>query len=838
MKRNKTPKTAIRIFFSLLFTAIGVFAFLYAFNSKLVLVGDVSAKENIVEQKSKLSIVSDNPDNPSNFKSYKDAFSNVQLVNENNLKSISNISNRRVEKNGKSYLETVPNDTYYSNSSNNYALPGQLLDSWNLRDINLLPTDEVYPSGWKVTTGSTNTVVAVIDTGIDKTHSDLSSNLWVNPGESGSTTQEGPVPNCTSRGLALDKSCNNLDDDGNGYIDDTNGFNFADSFDANSNGTYTDLVDTNNSDVTDVDGHGTHVSGVIAGRGNNGLGVTGVCWTCKIMALKVINSQGFAYDSDVAIAIHYASVMGAKVINISLGGGGTSTAIDLASQEAFNTYHAVVVTASGNDSGDASDSYPGAAIYAVNVGASYVTNTNNPLSSYSNFGERMDILAPGGQLNQGATQKEGVLSTYMNNQYAIMKGTSMASPHVAGVAALLSDLHRSDITPWGAKEIRYTLLSKATDIVNVPNGYSSGFDIKSGFGKLDALNSVNALNSSVSFLSGDNTNPTVSLNSFANTKQRGNINVIGTVSDSNTYIYTVYFLRASDNSVIMQRSGRGNVTNSNLLTFDTTKIPDGDYKVELRAEDYTGNASISNTVNVSIDNTPPSIVSLTYPSASSYIAATVPNLTWTASTDANGPVTYDLYFNSSLILSGSSANSYQYPTTLLNGSVNTWYIVAKDTFGNTSQSNINQFTIDTASPSLSSIVVSNNSSGVNISFSTNATISGISSYQISLNGGIFTPFTPPYTNNSLPDGTYNYIIRVYSNSGMYNEYSGTFVVNNRKIYLMTKGDFNDDGKVDLSDLSILASLWGQTSKVADANSDGKVDLSDLSILATNWNKSF
>lgn len=102
------------------------------------------------------------------------------------------------------------------------------------------------------------------------------------------------------------------------------------------------------------------MSGIIAGKGNNSEGIAGVCFNCKIMSLKVVNAQGFAYDSDIALAIHYATDMGAKVINMSLGGGGYSESINDATTYAFNN-GTLVVAAAGNNGGDASDSYPGAA---------------------------------------------------------------------------------------------------------------------------------------------------------------------------------------------------------------------------------------------------------------------------------------------------------------------------------------------------------------------------------------------------------------------------------------------------------------------------------------------
>lgn len=818
---KNTAKTSSKYIQSLLTIFLFIFLIISSSSKQLSVNAftNEKIKADIIKEKDNLVIVID--------KSVKDNDpKKVRVISKDEFANIKDKSNLTIEKNGRSYLETIPDDTYYSNNSNNYAYQGVLLDSWNLRDINLNPTDEAPASAWKTTTGSSNTIVATIDTGIDITHVDLIDNLWINPGEIGPTTLENPIPpNCTSGSLPLDKSCNGIDDDGNGFVDDVNGYNFAD----------------NESNVTDTIGHGTHVAGIIAGRGNNGIGVAGVCWTCKIMALKVINSEGFASDTDVAKAIDYAVLKGAKVINISLGGGSTSTLIDTAAKNAFDQ-GVLVVGAAGNTPidiprQDSSDSYPGAAIYTISVGSSYVTNVNDPLSNFSNYGQRMDILAPGGQVGQ-----EGVVSAYMReqnlvNQYAVMRGTSMSSPHVVGTAALLYDYHRLDTTPWGAKEVRYALLKKATDIVNVPNGYTVGFDSNSGFGKLDANASLNTLNSEETFLSADVTNPVATLNTLVNPIVSGTVDIIGSVNDTNLYIYTVYFQSVSNSTIVMQRSGRNNINNGNLLSFDTRLLADSDYKVYARAEDFTGNFTYSNEIDIKVNNFPTPF-SLISPVNDSFINSQNPLLNWTVSTETGSNITYDVYINNSQVAGGLVENSFQTSSNFVDGSVNTWYVIAKDNASNTTQSPTNQFTIDLSPPVLSNTSVLVDRFGVTISISATDSQSGISSYQISLDGNGFTSFNPPYTNTLLADGIHSFVIRVFNNALGYSEYSGTFNIITRRMYLISKADFNLDGKVDLSDLSILAQYWQQTVTIADANFDGKVDLSDLSILASDWNKSY
>jgi subtilisin family serine protease len=138
------------------------------------------------------------------------------------------------------------------------------------------------PEAWDVTTGSSDVVVAVVDSGVDINHPDLQPNIWINPGE---------TPG------------NGIDDDGNGYIDDVNGWDFY----------------INNNDPRDANGHGTHVAGTIAAVGNNSIGVTGVSWSAKIMALRFLDAWGNGTTAAAIEAIEYASAMGADIINNSWG---------------------------------------------------------------------------------------------------------------------------------------------------------------------------------------------------------------------------------------------------------------------------------------------------------------------------------------------------------------------------------------------------------------------------------------------------------------------------------------------------------------------------------------
>lgn len=247
------------------------------------------------------------------------------------------------------------------------------------------------PQAWGITTGSADVVVAVIDTGVQYTHPDLSENIWVNSGE---------IPN------------DGIDNDGNGYIDDVHGYDFV----------------TGDSDPSDENGHGTHVSGTIGAVGNNNYGVVGVNHTVSIQALRVLGASGSGYTSDIISAVNYAAANGASVINMSLGGPGYSEVFEDAIRSA-GTHGVLVVVAAGNEAADndSTPTYP--ASYALpNMITVAATDDNDELADFSNYGaSTVQIAAPG----------VDILSTVPTNQFAYFSGTSMATPHLAGAAALI-----------------------------------------------------------------------------------------------------------------------------------------------------------------------------------------------------------------------------------------------------------------------------------------------------------------------------------------------------------------------------------------------------------------
>jgi subtilisin family serine protease len=254
---------------------------------------------------------------------------------------------------------------------------------------------------WDVTTGSSSVVVGVIDTGVDFSHPDLGGSatgsplMWKNPGETGSG-----------------KETNLVDDDGNGYVDDWRGWDFA----------------NNDNNPFDDESHGSHVTGTIGARANNGVGVTGVNWNVKIMALKFLDKSGSGYTDDAVEAIEYAAAMGADVTNNSWGGGDHSQALLEAIQDA-DAKDSLFVVAAGNagEDNDVVPDYPSSYDVPNLVSVAASTQTDER-ADFSNIGRRtVDLAAPG----------ENIYSTIPGGGYDWWDGTSMATPHVAGAAALV-----------------------------------------------------------------------------------------------------------------------------------------------------------------------------------------------------------------------------------------------------------------------------------------------------------------------------------------------------------------------------------------------------------------
>jgi subtilisin family serine protease len=277
--------------------------------------------------------------------------------------------------------------------------------AWNL---NFVKAPEVWAKGY---TGQ-GVVVAVVDTGVDYNHSDLDANIWMNSGE------------------VLD----GIDNDGNGFIDDIRGWDFV----------------ANDNNPMDENQHGTHVAGIIAAE-NNGFGVTGVAYNAKIMPVRVLDAKGTGYSTDIANGIRYAANNGADIINLSLGGIAVMPDVEDALTYALGK-GVLVAMAAGNNYATVL-TYPARYADGINGLAVGAVDSSGNIAEFSNAAGAVEsyVLAPG----------VGIYSTVPGGGYDSFNGTSMAAPHLAGVAALMLNANPS-LSPLSNPALQDILLNTAS----------------------------------------------------------------------------------------------------------------------------------------------------------------------------------------------------------------------------------------------------------------------------------------------------------------------------------------------------------------------------------------
>lgn len=333
----------------------------------------------------------------------------------------------------------TPNDQYY-------------FRQWGLKNdgtFSLSPSiagaDIDMENAWSIEQGDSNIVVGIIDSGTKLDHPEFTGRIWTNYYE---------IPN------------NGIDDDNNGYIDDVKGWDFA----------------NNDNDPTDDFGHGTNVAGIIGANGNNSIGYAGVDWNCKLMILKGLDNTNYGYYSWWADAINYAVDNGAKVINMSLGGTGTSTTLQNAITYALNN-NVVVVVSMGNTNSN-TVYYPAGFTGVIAVGSTNSNDTrSNPFfwsaTSGSNYGSHISVVAPGNYSYGLEYQSNTNYDTYWG-------GTSQATPYVTGLASLLlaQDPSRTPV------QIKSIIETTAEDQVGNLSEDTPGWDQYYGYGRINAFNAL------------------------------------------------------------------------------------------------------------------------------------------------------------------------------------------------------------------------------------------------------------------------------------------------------------------------------------------------------------
>ena len=296
------------------------------------------------------------------------------------------------------------------------------------------------PEAWDIETGSSDVIIAIVDSGVDYTHDDLADNIWINEDE---------IPD------------NDIDDDGNGFVDDIRGWDFR----------------NDDNDPIDDYGHGTHCAGIAGAVTNNDVGIAGVCWNCKIMAVQIGSEYGIPSDA-AAQGITYAVDNGADVISMSWGFYSRSNLICDALDYAY--VQGVVLVAAAGNAGNTKKFFPSGHDNVISVAA---TDSNDEKASFSNYGEWVDVAAPGVNilsLRANGTDFYEDGTHIVDEYYYIANGTSMSGPFVAGLAGLLLSEHPE--CPYPVQMVRSVIPFTADEV-----------DFEIGGGRINAYNALDAV---------------------------------------------------------------------------------------------------------------------------------------------------------------------------------------------------------------------------------------------------------------------------------------------------------------------------------------------------------
>lgn len=541
----------------------------------------------------------------------------------------------------------VPNDPFYQ-SSGSWGQSYQ--DLWGLHKINA-------KDAWDKTTGSKDVVVAVVDTGIDRTHPDLKDNIWSNSNEI---------------------QGNNIDDDNNGYTDDYYGWDFE--FD--------------DPDPIDDTFHGTHVAGTIAGTGNNNLGITGVAWKAKIMSAKFLGSQG-GYMSQAIEALIYTANMGAKLASNSWGCSCNSKSLE----DAMSYLHGkgmVVVAAAGNENYDSIYFSPASIDEVITVSAS---DSNDAKANFSNFGLKTDVIAPGVDILSTKSSR-GCTTNIVGDYYCRLSGTSMSAPHVTGLAALIWSKN-PNLTN---EQVRQILRTTSFDLG------AMGRDKDFAYGRIDAKAAVDQSDSNIlaPFIKNPKSRALLS----------GQVTLIGGITGNNFKNYKIEIanmdrVTVGDNTTYtsgLDATNQGipiiwkEIINSNtqvlygsLANFNTNDFTPGYYTILLTAYDLNDKQYQFQIYNVKFNDTQILPTSLYPPSGLNavYIGARNAQLSW--GLDSAQPslniAGFKIYRNNTLI--GVAYKNDQFGDNGLEPNTSyTYYVTAYDSYGNESDKS-NEITVKT-----------------------------------------------------------------------------------------------------------------------------------------------
>ncbi|WP_310377892.1 S8 family serine peptidase [Flavobacterium sp.] len=415
-------------------------------------------------------------------------------------------------------LQTIPIDTYFSRQ---YGLVNNGTFSYSLAKDD---ADIDMELGWDIEQGDSSVIVAILDSGAKMDHPEFSGRIWNNSKE----------------------TLNNIDDDNNGYIDDINGWDFVNK----------------ENNPTDDHGHGTNIAGIVGANANNGIGYSGIDWNCKLMIGKILDANNSGLYSNWTEAIYYAVDNGAKVINMSVGGSGFSTTMQNAINYAYNK--GVTVVACMMNTNNNVTYYPAGYQNTIAVGA---TNPNDERSSPfpwsatsgSNYGSHIDVVAPGNYIF-------GLYHLSNTNFNSYWSGTSQAAPAVTGLCSLLL-AQNSNRTP---DQIRNIVQNTAQDQVGKASEDIVGFDIYSGYGRINARQALLQSSLSTNLLNSDNLNLYIFPNPFTN-----DININSKIPFKSIIIH---------NLLGAEIYKKENIENLNFLTLDFSNFEIGLYMISILNE--------------------------------------------------------------------------------------------------------------------------------------------------------------------------------------------------------------------------------------------------------------
>jgi subtilisin family serine protease len=406
-------------------------------------------------------------------------------------------------------------------------------------------------SAWNITAGDTSIIIGIIDTGIDFLHPDLKNKVYKNYNE---------VPG------------NNIDDDNNGFTDDFMGWDFTDRTGFPFDSTGGDYLTWDNLPADD-NGHGTFIAGIAGAETNNGTGIAGAAPGVKLLNIRAFDPAGLGEEDDVAAGILYAVEMGAKVINMSFGDDAFSYVLRDVIKYAYHKN--VVMIASSGNSGSDLPHYPSSYSEVISVGNSTIEDY---VSSNSNFGSTIDLAAPG----------SSILTTAKGNGYTEVSGTSAAAPFVSAAASLILSLQ--DLTNNEVEEI----LKSTSDDID-----ASGWDTKSGAGRLNLFKAVSVLAPSIIKFN----HP---LQDFATSSDT--LSVSATILSAYFRKYELYIgTGVNPNSwILLVENGSNQVLNQNIYNLNLSSFSDSIYCLRLILYQSNGR-SLEERVNFFVSRTPPVI---------------------------------------------------------------------------------------------------------------------------------------------------------------------------------------------------------------------------------------